>query len=424
MVTPVAAYPGKSISVSVATLGQRGGGTAGVIRAQTLNSTVQFQDLEYIQTTNSTCTTLNYTLLTSLQNTEENITLFADGPCQSERGSLVVRVSILPCPPGFEQSQLRCVCNERLNDFSVMCNIDTGTILRRHGASFWVGYDRDTQEMILDPQCPFDYCTLNQVLLSPIDRDAQCNYNRSGVICGRCSGNTSLVLGSSRCMQCSNSYLTLIVAFAVAGIALVLFLLILNLTVALGTINALIFYANIVQVNSSIFYPPGSTNILTVFIAWINLDLGIETCFYNGMDAYAKTWLQFVFPVYVWSLVGLIIFISHLSQKMTQLLGSNPIAVLATLFLLSYAKVLRTIIAALYVTYLQYPGNVNIAVWSLDGNIEYLSGKHIPLFVIALLVLVIVFLPYTLFLLLDQWIQVLQDKVNWRIFSWLSKPRI
>jgi len=37
LVIPVAAYPGKSISVSVATLGQRYGGTAGVIRAQTLN---------------------------------------------------------------------------------------------------------------------------------------------------------------------------------------------------------------------------------------------------------------------------------------------------------------------------------------------------------------------------------------------------
>ena len=46
LVIPVAAYPGKSIPVSVVTLGQRYGGTAGVIRAQTLNSTVQFQELE------------------------------------------------------------------------------------------------------------------------------------------------------------------------------------------------------------------------------------------------------------------------------------------------------------------------------------------------------------------------------------------
>ena len=92
------------------------------------------------------------------------------------------------------------------------------------------------------------------------------------------------------------------IPFALAGIALVFLLLIFKLTVAAGTINGLIFYANVVAVNRSIFFPPNETNILTVFIAWLNLDLGIETCFFDGMDDYVKTWLQFVFPLYVWSL--------------------------------------------------------------------------------------------------------------------------
>ena len=42
----------------------------------------------------------------------------------------------------------------------------------------------------------------------------------------------------------------------------------------------LIFYTNIVRVSQSIFFPSGETNILTVFIT---LDLGIETCFFDGM---------------------------------------------------------------------------------------------------------------------------------------------
>ena len=40
-------------------------------------------------------------------------------------------------------------------------------------------------------------------------------------------------------------------------------------------------------------------NILTVFIAWVNLDFGFETCFYDRMDGYAKTWLQLVFPSHI-----------------------------------------------------------------------------------------------------------------------------
>ena len=98
--------------------------------------------------------------------------------------------------------------------------------------------------------------------------------------------------------------------------------------------------ANIISVNHSIFFPTNETNILTVFISWLNLDLGIETCFFDGMDAYVKTWLQFVFLLYVWSLVCLIIIISKYSSKITRVFGSNPVAVLATLFLLSYAKLL------------------------------------------------------------------------------------
>ena len=281
--------------------------------------------------------------------------------------------------------------------FTERCDIETG-IVRPNGSEFWVGYDNDNDSkgLILHHQCPFDYCTEVEQVVQVDDSDTQCNYNRTGKLCGGCGGNTSLVLGSSRCMQCSNNYLALIIAFAVAGVALGLFLFILKLTVAVGTINGLIFYANLVQVNSSILvYKSVNTNILTVFISWLNLDLGIETCFYNGMDVYTKTWLQFVFPIYVWSLVGLIIFISHFSKYITSLLGSNPIAVLATLFLISYAKILRTIIAALSFTYLEYPDR-HVAVWPYDGNIEYFSGKHTPLFITALLSLIFLFLPFLL----------------------------
>ena len=64
--------------------------------------------------------------------------------------------------------------------------------------------------------------------------------------------------------------------FALVGIALVLLLLIFKLTTAAGTIKSLIFYSNAVAVNHPIFFPPNETNILTVFIAWLNLDLGME----------------------------------------------------------------------------------------------------------------------------------------------------
>ena len=116
----------------------------------------------------------------------------------------------------------------------------------------------------------------------------------------------------------------------------------------------------------------------------------------------------------MWALVGLIIVGSHYSGRVASIFGRNPIAVLATLFLLSYAKLLRTIIAALSYTYLDYPNKKRVAVWLHDGNIGYLSGKYIPLFTAAMMCLIFLFLPYTMLLIFSQW---LQAKSHLKIFS-------
>ena len=73
------------------------------------------------------------------------------------------------------------------------------------------------------------------------------------------------------------------------GVALAFLLLVCKLTIAAGTISGLVFYANIVGVNRTTFLLVKTTDVLSVFIAWLNLDCGIETCFYDGMDAYITT---------------------------------------------------------------------------------------------------------------------------------------
>ena len=111
------------------------------------------------------------------------------------------------------------------------------------------------------------------------------------------------------------------------------------------------------------------------------------------------------------------IFISHFSQKFANLLGSNPVSVLTTLILLSYAKILRTLIATVYFTYFEYP-TYNRRVWLYDGNIDYISGKHIPLLLVAVLVFLFLFLPYTLLLLFGQWLQAIS---HLKLFSWVNR---
>ena len=429
---PEPVYPGGTLEIPVIAQGQRNGTSTAVIQVVGTSNNVSVSNLEYSQNINNTSNTLKYTIHSHATGTTQDIILYAEGPCSpTQTNTLKVTVNIQYCPPGFSLSKNDpiCICGERLQKFTNTCLVDNETVLREHNVDFWVGYesDNDSKGLILHPNCPFDYCTSGETYLAVNDSDQQCNYNRSGLLCGRCSENLSLILGSSRCLQCSNHYLSLLAAFAFAGIALVVLLLVLRLTVAAGTINGLIFYANIIAVNSAIFFQPQNkmtsvpiwliAKIFSVFLAWLNLDLGIETCFYSGMDAYAKTWMQFAFPLYVCVLVGLIIVGSYYSGRVASIFGSNPIPVLATLFLLSYSKLLRTIIAALSFTSLEYPNNLQIAVWLYDGNVRYLSGKHIPLFTAGISCLIILFLPYTLLLIFSQW---LQAKSHLMIFSHIN----
>ena len=126
------------------------------------------------------------------------------------------------------------------------------------------------------------------------------------------------------------------------------------------------------------------------FISWLNLELGLDTCFFPGMDAYWKTLLQLAFPMYVIFLVVMVIIISEHSTKFARLIAKkNPVATLATLILLSYTKFLNTVITSLSFAILSYPDGSYHVVWLPDATFPYLRGKHIVLFIIAVVILLI-----------------------------------
>lgn len=366
------------------------------------------------------CSSLSYALYST--DSSEELVLYPDGPCRdSGVAKAVINVTLLPCPDGFDISGEKCVCAKRLQEYGADCVIDKEAyILRKNGSRFWISgaYSNNSYlGLILYDTCPALYCTERTVRVVLDDPDIQCANTRSGVLCGGCAANHSLMLGSSQCEECPNNYLSLLILFATAGIVLAVFLSVLRLTVATGMINSVILYANIVQVNRDIFFLGYSRNILTVYIAWLNLDLGFETCFFNGMTAYAQTWLQFAFPIYLWILVSLIILVSRYSISISKVIGHNPVAVLATLLLMSYTKMLRIIIEVYSSVVLEYPESKS-RVWLKDANIPYLQSWHLLLTVVTSLVLVFIFLPYTLLLLFGHKLYIFSGRKH---FNWIRK---
>ena len=417
------AFPGQKVNVSVIAVDQTDTPIQTAIHTNLISDEKHNSRVceAFSQEREGLCTNRSYTITSP--NTTSKLLLYPTAFAGSSTPA-ALNITFQNCPIGFEKSNStnECICDHRLQIFNITCNIDSQTLLRTGEMSFWVNASYDNGSFngyITHPQCPLNYCTKERKHINLNNPDEQCDSNHSGLLCGSCKENFSFILGGSQCWKCSNEYLALLIPFALAGVALVILLFILNMTVTTGTLHGLIFYANIVAVNHQIFFPLGTNIVAKIFIAWLNLDLGIETCFYHGMDAYCKLWLQFVFPLYIWVIVGFLIYISRRSPRLTRLLGTHPVAVLDTLFLLSYTKLLRTIITALSLTTLQYPNHDSI-VWLYDPSVPL--PKLIPFILVALIVLVLFLFPYTLLLLLGQW---LETKRKCRPLScWNKYPRL
>ena len=330
-----------------------------------------------------------------------------------------VEVDLLACPVGFQLVRGRCVCHQiLLNNNINICFFSNGTALILRPVSCWIGLPSDTNSPILiHPHCPFDYCQSKDINITAESPNTQCQYQRSGVLCGSCHEGLSMILGSSECKSCSNVYRVSISIFIVCGVALVIILTLLNMTVSVGSLNGIILFANILQANRTAFLPPTTSHtsalitFVSVFIAWLNLDLGIPICFFDGLTTYVKTWLQFLFPLYILTLVGVMIITSNYSTRVTRLLGTNAVSVLATLVLLSYTKILRILITVFSFTTLTGSQDYHSVVWLVDGNIKYFELKHAILFLVALLVLLLLGVPYTVTLIAAPWIQ--RSRFRW-----------
>ena len=352
-----------------------------------------------------TCTQLNFTITQATDNFKWCELSFG-APLTSRDGYYI---KFYRCPTGFTKLKGECQCDPILKSNLLPtviddCDINDQTI--RRPANSWISAvtNNNSHNYLISLHCPFDYCLPHSSHLKlSLSSDLQCQYRRSNLLCGRCSDGLSSVFGTSHCQKCSNTFLFVILPVALSGVILVVLLFLLNLTVVIGTINAFVLYINIVSINSTMFFPTHhdtSTSIAYAFISLANLDLGIELCFYNGMDDYSKMWLQLMYPLYLVLIAALLIMGSRYSTKIQRLTAHRALPVLATLFLLSYTKILRTVSNVLfsYSTIIQLPSGHSTIVWSVDANVKILGIKFIALFIVCLIIFLLL-IPFNVTLL-------------------------
>ena len=366
-------YPGQTLELTFATVGQRNGNVPTVIYVYSNTNYNLSGTISTIKKCSSYAIPYGFNIGTQVQVLIAETALFSNS-------TFSVSITVLSCPILFKQNNLSlsCVCDPLLESHNLLCNI--GDVTVQNTGNIWIGLTSQGVPAFYSP-CPFDYCTQNKTI-DVLELDSQCSYRRSGVLCGRCQGNFSMTFGTSQCASCSNYFLLLIIVFIIMGVVLVAVIIISNFTVSNGALNVIVLYVNLIRINDTIYFQNSGvySYILSIFIAWLNLDLGIEVCFYNGMDSYVKTWLQFVFPVYLFSLVGGVILAGRYLSWISKL---NAVPVLSTLVLLSYSKILRTVITIFTIASLETENSLSTdsIVWLYDGNVHGLPWKETPTYV-------------------------------------------
>ena len=357
-----------------------------------LNVTENLQSIEH-------CTKLHYTIGFPTDNWCE---LFLKIASDSDDNLTIFYIRQIACPTGFAKIDKRCHCDPVLVQYGITnCNINDQTILCRVNSWISATTHNNSYTYHISLHCPFHYCLPHSSHLNFSTPNSQCQFNRSGLLCGHCQQDLSAVFSSFHCQHCSNIYLLLIIPIAITGVVLVILLFVLNLTVTDGTINGFILYANIISINTPVFF--AKLNQFTpayTFISLANLDLGIQTCFYNGMDDYAKMWLQLAFPFYLIFIATLIIITSRYSITIQRLTARRALPVLATLFLLSYTEILRIVSSVLffYSTITHLPSKHTTLVWSVDANVPLFGVRFTILFIVCL-ILFLILVPFNVILL-------------------------
>ena len=425
-------YPGRTVKLNITSVDKRNNLSPGVVYTQvadTVGINIMLGLRQKAQWIGTVCAQIEYQIY-GPENASLKLLLSND-----PNGSpTVINVKLLPCEPGFvlitnsSTSMMKCDCSPFLTSLGVICDTSDGTVSRNK--TNWIGVYNNTLPALAQT-CPLDYCN-STIKKLPLARPGYlCNGGRTDIICGRCHGNLSVIFGSSKCQECSDMWLTTLVMFAVLGVFMVAALFFLNLTITQGTLYGLIFYANIIQVNTSILFNQSILNPLQVIVSLVNLDLGLPMCFYNGMDDADKTGLQFVFSAYLLILTMATILVCHYClqrspttstrfflYRLSTIIGKRAVGVLSTLIYLSYSKLLRTVIDILTYSTVHLPSG-DMYVWFYDGNVEYLHGKHTALFMVAMATLTLFLLPYTIALTFIPIIE--QYSEHNRLFNYLHK---
>ena len=362
-----------------------------------------------------------------------------------------VNVKFEPCPPGFQYNIISEKCDGAKYPFILANTNFTASI--QYG--YWIGYVDNNRTKLGVGQC--FYCPVNNklqytsyVALPKSNEDLDAYFckplNRKGVLCGECIEGYAPAVNSFQytCIKCSSenikySWLLYILSEYVPITAILVCVVIFNISITSGPTNSFVFFAQVISTTFGIT-ANGLLNYSTLSPASKTLDV-IYTSLYGVwnlnfiQDITSDKWLyclgpgvtplhiqalrytSAVYPLIVIVIAGIllslydknvriIVFILHPLHKLSARflkklkLRNSIMDTFATFLVLSYVKFAVLSAVLLYPGFLYGEDGTLIYLAAFKyASVKFLSWQYAPYMTVAILVyLFCIIIPFVLLL--------------------------
>ena len=317
--------------------------------------------------------------------------------------SIELITELSPCHSGFyyDNTTQTCVCYS--DSDIVFCSGSTSSIKR----GYWFGEVNDKATVAI---CPNSYCNFTCCetadgffKLSPV-RANQCNSQRSGTACGGCKKNFTLSFDSIECVSvdtCTTGQTVLVVTLSILYwvVIVILVFIVTYYHIGIGYLYAITYYYSVVDILlcEHLYISKGLFTVVSIMssIAKVTPQFLGQLCLVTSMSGIDQQFIHYVHPLAVAIIIAVICLSARISVKFSLFVSRGIIHVICFLLLLSYTSVATT--SLLLMRFLTFH-SVDKVYTHLSPDIEYLHGRHLPYFILAIVctLIIVIGLPFLL----------------------------
>ena len=397
------------------------------------NKQIRLNGPDYVVLTHSTVDTkLSLSVpQPTLDNTTVSLWLTCGNIAQT---STVVYLNISACPLGFafNNSKGVCECADIIsNHGTVICSENLGIACIAQG--YWYGpvNSNDNNTMYVSAPCAFSECSNTKILcpakmlslgfwgryyLLGYHSDEQCSIGRGGLLCRSCAPGYQYTFLSVTCVASSvcswwQPYLVLAISFVFEIMIAVLLLACVRFKLATGSgflYGPMLLLAVVSRLPFEMHPQYFILRISVLFITAIPL-LNLEPfglipfCFFQPFNKIYNYSLRYLSPFSVLLVIGFTTLKARWCPQTLSLWQHSRLKALCILMLLSFWSLaditMNVTINILTPTKLTHDGAALSWVVELEPDMKFFSPEHLPVVILALIVLVAVIAPLLIILL-------------------------